>query len=198
MIPGIILAAGESRRFLPQHKLLQPFKQQTILYHSVKASLDSDLQQILLIVGHRNEEIIQAVSELQTHPKLQIIFNEDWATGRASSLRIGIENLPNCNGVLVYPGDMPLITNSLINDLIQTFDSGEACFPVYNQRKGHPVVFPKEWFSDLKALQGDQSALGLIKAHWENATKLERTDIETQLNVNTPKDYETLQGQREF
>jgi len=192
MTPGIILSAGSSSRFAPQHKLLQLYQHHTILYHGLKAAIDSRLNPVFLVLGHRHLEMIASLEDLQHHSKLKLVINKDWASGRASTLRLGIKQLPKCENVLVYPGDMPRMDSELINDLIGSFISGEACFPVYNQRKGHPVIFPKEWFSDLMALQGEQSALELIKTHWETAVKLERIDVETQLNINTPEDYAEL------
>lgn len=193
MIPGIVLAAGASRRFAPHHKLLQPYQSHAIIHHGLKAALDSDLSQVILIVGHRGDEVVEALGELNQHPKLLVLHNSNWQTGRASTLRLGLDNLnETVEGVLVYPGDMPLISTPLINDLIEAFQPRLACFPLYNQRKGHPVIFPSTWFEDLKNLEGEQSALELIKTQWDTAIKLERTDIETQMNVNTPRDYEAL------
>lgn len=198
VISGIVLAAGASRRFAPQHKLLQSYQSHAIIYHSLKAALNSDLSQVTLIVGHRGDEVLEAIGELNRHSKLKILNHPDWEAGRASTLRVGLNHLDeSVEGVLVYPGDMPLISTSLINDLIEAFQPRLACFPLYNQRKGHPVIFPNNWFEALQNLEGEQSALELIKANWETAIKLKRKDIETQLNVNTPEDYEALMQHEE-
>jgi molybdenum cofactor cytidylyltransferase len=194
MIPGIMLAAGASTRFAPAHKLLMRYGDKTIIDHSVQTALNSSLTQVVVVTGYLREEIEDALSNLANHSKLQLIHNPDWKTGRASSLRAGLGALNDeVDGFLAWPADMSQMTSSLINDVVDTFSSTrQLCFPMYNQRKGHPVAFPIDWRQKLSLLEGDESGFKLIEEYWVDAVKLERSDIETQLNLNTKDDYDTL------
>lgn len=200
MIPGIVLAAGASARFAPSHKLLAPYRGKAVVYWSVKAALYSKLNSVLVVVGCRQTEILAALAELVDHPLLKVVPNAEWATGRASSLQAGLSAVPSqAPGALVYPADMPLMSVDLINAVTDAFlRTGALCFPLYNQRKGHPVAFPRSWFQQLASLRDETSAYELILGDWDSAMKLQRMDGRTQCNLNTPQDYrELLESARE-
>lgn len=194
MVPGIVLAAGKSARFEPEHKLLKEFRGKAVVYHSVKSALNSRLDRVFVVLGHVSSRVVDALEELKSHPKLRQVYNADWESGRASSVRAGLDALPDhVKGALVYPGDMPLLTPGLIDDVVNAFvGTQQLCFPTYNQKKGHPVAFPASWFVALCRLKNDESGYRLVQSNWNMATKLPRTDVDTQLNLNTLEDYERL------
>lgn len=194
MVPGIVLAAGKSARFEPEHKLLKKFRGNAVIYHSVKSALNSKLDRVFIVLGRAKDVIVDALEELIFHPKLRQVYNADWESGRASSLRAGLHALPaNTSAALIYPGDMPLLTPELIDDVVDAFvRTRQLCFPMYNREKGHPVAFPTSWFDALCRLENDESGYRLIQSGWHPATKLPRTDVDTQLNLNTLEDYERL------
>jgi len=194
MLAGIILAAGPGERFHGGHKLLQPFRGEPLVVHGLREALASTLSPVALVAGCRADAVVAALGALADHPKLRIVHNPDWKSGRASSLRTGLEALPDeSEGAVVYPGDMPCLTAELI-EIIRAgcAEAGQPCFPLYNGRKGHPVAFPRAWFASLRALRGDQSGYALLRSAWNEAVKVERTDTETQWNVNTRADYARL------
>lgn len=200
-IPGVILAAGEAKRFQTvskrqkkANKLLLPFRGKPLIYHPLEEMLNSQLEPVLLVVGYEHERVIEALGELKHHPKLQIIFNEQWASGRASSVRAAIEKLPeDAPGALFLPGDMPLMKRSLIDLVASTFqETQRLCFPLYKGEKGHPVAFPKALLSELASLSGDTSGFELIKKHWGEAVKLPLEDESTQFDLDAYEDYERL------
>lgn len=193
-LPGIVLAAGASTRFGARHKLLEAVGGCTVLAHTLTAVLGARLDPVLLVVGHRAAEVVAGLGELAHHPKLVVIPNPMRESGRASSLRAGLEGLPpDVPACLAMPGDLPLMTRDLIDAVVEAACRTRAlCFPVYNQRKGHPVAFPRSWFARLGQLEGDRSAHDLIQDAWDTATRLPRQDARTQFNVNTPQDLKRL------
>jgi len=208
-IPGVILAAGEAKRFQivsklaslqvrkrqkKANKLLLPFRGKPVIYHVLKEMLNSQLEPVLLVLGYESEKVIEAIRELKHHPKLQIIFNEQWASGRASSVKAAIEQLPeDAPGALFLPGDMPLMKHRLIDLVAKTFcESQKLCFPLFKGEKGHPVAFPKALLAELAELTGDTSGFELVKKHWDEAVKLPLEDESTQFDLDTLEDYERL------
>jgi len=195
-LPGVVLAAGQGTRFQGGYKLLMPFRGHAIIYHAVKAMVDAQLDPILMVLGFEHENLLKAVDELRDHHKLQIVHNERWQTGRASSVRVALEHLPkDAPGVLFLPGDMPLMTSALIDRVTQHFlQTGKLCFPLCRGQKGHPTVFPGGLLTKLQELPGDLSGLTVVKAHWDEAEKLLLADKEeiTQLDLDTDADYARL------
>jgi molybdenum cofactor cytidylyltransferase len=192
-LPGVVLAAGRGARFSSGHKLIAPFRNQTVIYHSVRAMLNSMLEPVLLVVGFEHERVIEALGELRMHPKLHVARNERWATGMASSIRTALEHLPeDAPGAVFLPGDMPLMTSALIDRVAERFwETERPCFPVYQGRKGHPTAIPRALFPELQELEGDIGALRVVKDHWEAAQLLELSPDEerTQLDLDTEEDY---------
>jgi molybdenum cofactor cytidylyltransferase len=195
-IPGVILAAGDSTRFEIGNKLLMPLGGHAVIYHTTRAMLASELEVVFLITGFERTKIIRALEELGRHSKLSVIENPDWPTGRASSVRGAIERLhKDAPGALFLPGDMPLMTSALINRVINQFaELGTLTFPVLNGEKGHPVAFPRLLWPEVLKLQGETSALSLVKTHWADAQKipLESGEEVTQWDIDTPEEYEQI------
>lgn len=195
-LPGVVLAAGQGTRFRDSYKLLMPFRHRAIIYHSVRALLDSQCEPVVLVVGFEHEKILKALGGLRDHPKLRIVHNERWQTGLAFSVRAAIENLPqHAPGVLFLPGDMPLMTSALIDCVAQCFlQTRQLCFPVYRGQKGHPTAFPRKFLGQLCKLEGDAGGISLAHEHWGKAEKIELEIGEecTQLDLDTEADYERL------
>ncbi len=195
MIPGIVLAAGDSSRFEGRNKLLLPFRGRPVIYHVVREALSSQLEPVFLVLGYTGEEVLTALAELGHHPKLRIIRNELWRSGRASSVRAGIAALPEgAPGALFLQGDMPLVTSELIDLVLEGLLKSGAllCFPIYKGEKGHPVAFARELLPELARLEGDTSGLALVKRYWDLAWKIPLEEGSTQFDLDTPGDYARL------
>jgi bifunctional UDP-N-acetylglucosamine pyrophosphorylase/glucosamine-1-phosphate N-acetyltransferase len=121
----IILAAGLGKRMhssLP--KVLVPVCGRAMILHILDRVQESAPgSRVALVVGHQKEKVIEAV-QAENYSKLNIEFvvqPEQKGTGHA--VRCAMEsswgkNLLAAKGcVLVLPGDLPLITNELIEDM---------------------------------------------------------------------------------
>jgi len=151
-IAALILAAGRSSRMQhgqeSYHKLLLPLGQGTVLSHVIAATLASQANPIILILGYQNVQIRASLTPYlngdQFHSHHDIIIAENTAhmEGLSTSLHTGIQILMNqdndlkketveasltpptsfptiqCDGALVLLGDQPLITSDLLNQLI--------------------------------------------------------------------------------
>ncbi len=197
-IPGVVLAAGDSTRFESGNKLLMPLGNHAVIFHTVRELLESQLSQVLLITGFESSEILNALKDSIKNARLKIAHNFDWPTGKASSVRVAIENLPNdAPGALFLPGDMPLMTSSLINRVLDQFHkAGRLAFPVLKGEKGHPVIFPRHLWAELSRLEGEMSAMGIVRAHWNEAEKivLSAEEEPTQQDIDRLEDYNFLRN----
>lgn len=190
-IPGIVLAAGAGRRCGSQ-KLLWELKGQAVIYHALRAALEAPLEPVYLVLGCDSNKVLTALAELRDAPKLRILHNRRWASGRASSLQLGLRSLPDhAPGAVILLGDMPLMTSGLIARVAKNFQATKKlCFPLYRGEIGRPVALPRALFAKFCKLQGDESGLAILKAHWDEAAKLELSPAaaSTQLDLDTPDD----------
>ncbi|RZA02556.1 MAG: nucleotidyltransferase family protein [Sphingobacteriaceae bacterium] len=162
MIGLIILAAGSSSRLgKPKQNLV--FQGSTLLQRSIKAALDSDCQQVVVVLG-ANLSVIEPT--IKNEP-VQIIHNLDWEKGMSSSISSGLAALLKTNtqlqSVILMLCDQPFADTSIINQLIQASANNKplvACN--YNGTIGVPALFYKSYFNELLALQGNEGAKKLL------------------------------------
>ena len=183
-IAGLILAAGGSSRMGDENKLMMPFQGKPMLNHVVNASLNSNLTQTFVVVGHQSSEIKNLVQS----DDIQCVENEQWETGMASSIVAGISQLKQFNGFLILLGDMPLVTPELINEIIVHSSADKIVIPIKDGLHGNPVFFGSKFRDELLTLYGDSGAKKVIQDNLSSMIKIK-------IQSNTIfKDYDTKES----
>ncbi|MCV9960517.1 molybdopterin-binding/glycosyltransferase family 2 protein [Pararhizobium sp. BT-229] len=161
----ILLAAGKASRMgaSGQHKLLAEFDGIPLVRHSAMAAVDCGAAKVVVITGHRQAEILAALSGLDVTP----VLNPDYAAGMASSLIAGV-NAANvhADGVLVMLADMPWVSADDLRNLIAAFKANEGTAvirAVSGGKRGNPVILPRSTFAAVRQLQGDVGARHIIE-----------------------------------
>jgi molybdenum cofactor cytidylyltransferase len=165
-IAALILAAGLSSRFGDGHKLLADLQGKPVLRHVVENAQASSASPVLLVTGHRADEIREAAG-----PGVTVVHNAAYAEGLASSLRAGLSALPRgLDGVLVCLGDMPDVSPATFEALIAAFNPVEGraiCLPVIGGKRGNPTLWGLQFLPELMRLEGDSGARSLFGPHAE-------------------------------
>jgi molybdenum cofactor cytidylyltransferase len=183
-IAGLILAAGCSSRMGDENKLMMPFQGKPMLKHVVNASLNSNMTQTFVVVGHQSSEIKNLVQS----DDIQCVENEQWETGMASSIVAGISQLKQFDGFLILLGDMPLVTPELINEIIFHGSADKIVIPIKDGLHGNPVFFGSKFRDELLTLYGDSGAKKVIQ---DNLLSM----IKIKIQSNTIfKDYDTKES----
>jgi molybdenum cofactor cytidylyltransferase len=141
-------------------------------------------------VGHEAEAIRRRVA-LQ---RARFVEARDFHEGCTSSIRAGLEALhPQSEAVVLILGDQPGIERETIAAVVEGWRHMQT--PVarvsYRGRSGHPMLFTKELFGQLKALHGDKGVWKLCDAHPEWVYEVE-VDRPYPGDVNTWEDYTRL------
>ena len=125
------------------------------------------------------------------------VHNSDYAAGEMiSSVKLALSWLQQNDkwpdGVLVLPGDMPMVTTALIDQTINWWRQSpdQIVAPKYQKQRGHPVIFPFAIFSKFETLSADASPRDLIKAHIDQLSLLPIEDPAVTIDVDTPAEYE--------
>ena len=167
-----------------ENKLMMPFQGKPMLNHVVNASLNSNLTQTFVVVGHQSSEIKNLVQS----DDIQCVENEQWETGMASSIVAGISQLKQFNGFLILLGDMPLVTPELINEIIVHSSADKIVIPIKDGLHGNPVFFGSKFRDELLTLYGDSGAKKVIQNNLSSMIKIE-------IQSNTIfKDYDTKES----
>ena len=78
------------------------------------------------------------------------------------SISAGVQARPQAGGWLVLPGDMPLIRPQTLQAVARKLEGHSVAYAQHGGRRGHPVGFAAELYSELVALSGDQGARRVI------------------------------------
>lgn len=191
-VAALVLAAGGSRRMGQANKLLQPWRGEALVRHAVRAVVQSGAAPVYLVVGHQAEAVTRATDDLP----VMTVYNPDHAEGLSSSLRAGLRALPEeVDGVLVALGDMPRVNPRDLRRLQAAFNPAEGraiCVPIYQGKRGNPVLLGRQLFAELQLLEGDLGARYLIGGHEDLVTEVAVEGSGVLLDVDTPAALEQL------
>jgi CTP:molybdopterin cytidylyltransferase MocA len=188
MIAALILAAGESRR-MQQPKALLKIGAESFVESIARKCVECGIQAILLILGGHAEEIAEHVRDKY---KMQPIINDQYREGQITSLKKGIRNLPSgCTHALIWPVDQPLVNTGTVQALIEdaTKKAKHLTIPVYNSRRGHPVIYDDVAMNALLSLGRDQTAKELQPLYRDSTSLVEVKDEGVVVDIDTPEDY---------
>jgi molybdenum cofactor cytidylyltransferase len=163
-IAALILAAGRSRRFGAGNKLLADLEGKPVLAHTLAAVTAAGFDQVLLVTGHDHD----AMMEITQRFAIDAIRAPDADEGMGASIAAGVARIaPDIEGLAILPGDMPLVTSHTLHILTQTFVAHAAKSIVHaagrDGAQRNPVVWPRRYFPQLAALEGDRGAKSLIR-----------------------------------
>lgn len=187
MIWAIVLAAGESKR-MNAPKMLLPFRGSTILETTIGNIADSEISNILVVLGAYCKEILSVIENM---PVIYCI-NDKYKDGMLSSIKCGLRNLPPVyESVLVFPGDQPLISPGIINEVIKAYrrTSKGIVVPVYRNKRGHPLLIDYRYREEVNRLDQDVGLRLLAEKFPGDVLEVE-TDSDCILkDIDTQEDY---------
>jgi molybdenum cofactor cytidylyltransferase len=193
-IASIILAAGGSSR-MGRPKMLLPIGGRTMLAAAVAPHLEAVNGPVVVVLG-KDSRRVRAEAGLPADSRLHVVINRRWRDGMSSSLRRGLEVVKGADAVLVALGDQPGVTADRIARIVAAWHPDvPLVVPVVSAWKtGHPVLFARCLWDDLRALRGDVGGREVVKRHWYRA---ERIQVEPLADVDFEGDYrDYLEGRR--
>jgi len=191
---GIILAAGESVRF-GQTKQLLKIKNKYLIEWVLEASLNSHLDQVILVLGHEHQKILHALGKKIKHPRLQVVVNPNYKQGQSLSLRVGFEKIRDeFQSVMFLLADQPMVDKKTINDLLEKFwaSNKDICVPIYRGNRGNPTIFGKRLYDQLSQVEGDVGAREIIQSHPDLVLQVVIDNPLFFFDVDTPDDFSKL------
>jgi len=190
----VIMAAGESGR-LGRVKQLLPFRGKPLLQHTVDAVGALNIPASAIVLGAHAEAILSNID----FNGFDTVINEDWESGMAGSMQMGLKHLladhPHLKGVLLLVADQPFISTDLLEQMMDAFHQGNdlvACR--YNDVVGVPALIGQRYFSELQQTKGDKGARQLLHSHAEEIYTIDFP--EGAIDIDTWADYEQWQKSR--
>ena len=186
---GVILSAGESSR-MGSPKALLAYRGTTFLEHLVNL-LQGRVEPLLVVLGHGADRIRAAV---RLPPQVRVLLNQDYRLGQLSSLQTAIRALEGSpvSGLLVVPVDHPAVEPEVVAALLDAFaaEQPEVLVPIFEGRRGHPVIFSLRLFAELLAAPLEEGARAVVRRH--TARELPINDAGILADIDDPESYRRL------
>ncbi|MFZ5547224.1 MAG: nucleotidyltransferase family protein [Pseudomonadota bacterium] len=187
----IVLGAGRGSRYTgARHKLAEPLGDESVLCHTLRNALASGLP---VIVVTTSRLVDQAAGILA---KRDIVVIGDAAGiapgGMGDSIAAGVSARPGAGGWLILPADMPLVRPATLAAVAAGLGPHPVAYAQYQGRRGHPVAFGAELFSELVRLSGEEGARRVLARFPGQAIEVD--DPGVLLDVDTEADLTMLRA----
>lgn len=183
----VITAAGPGRRFGgPLHKLEQPFGDGTVLGTTVRHAVQTQLPVVVVTTA----ALAPLVARHLATRDIVVLGADEAVHGMGHSIAAGVAERSGAPGWLVLPGDMPLVRPGSILAVASVLEQYPVAYAQHRGRRGHPVGFAAELYSELILLRGDEGARRVMARYPAQGVELE--DPGVLLDVDTESDLESL------
>jgi CTP:molybdopterin cytidylyltransferase MocA len=181
---AVILAAGASTR-LGEPKQLITIHGETLLARAIRIAQESGADEVFAVLGANFATVKKEAAAAK------IVENPLWQQGMATSVQAGVGAASTADSILFLTCDQPAVTPFHLALLIASAaEESKIAASRYAKRLGVPAIFPKKYFPELLALQGDEGARHLLRTHKDEVVEvlLENGD----LDLDTPESLEAI------
>ena len=194
MLSAVILSGGASQR-MGSPKALLPYQGRPFLEHLIAVTSHPKIGARRVVLGAHAELIADAVRLAAD----EVVINAEWEKGQLSSIQAAIRSLPaGTDGMILCLIDHPLISATLVDELIERFYSGPImppiALPVYQGKRGHPVIFSSGVYDELMTAPLEQGARSVVWAHAGEVAEVVTPEQGCVLNLNDPETMQRVLG----
>jgi len=183
-VAGVLLAAGTSDRYGDRNKLLATHDGAPLVRAAARTLLAAPVDPVVVVVGHDADRVSAALDGLD----LELVHNDAYATGQASSVRAGVHAVRDrADAAVVALGDMPFVAPETVARLVDAYaaGAGDALAAAHDGRRGNPVCFDRRFFDALTDVTGDVGGRSILL---ENGTLVDTDDPGVRRDVDQSSD----------
>ncbi|HWP19419.1 MAG TPA: nucleotidyltransferase family protein [Burkholderiaceae bacterium] len=186
----IVLAAGAGSRFAGDgHKLTQSFADSTVLGTTVSHAVRSGLPVRVVTTAALQPRVLEWLPA--QHVVVVPPAGDSPEAGIGYSIAAGVRANGDAPGWLVLPGDMPLVQPPTLRAVADALVDHPVAYAQHEGKRGHPVGFAGELFSELARLTGDDGARRIVARYPAVAVNVQ--DRGVLLDLDTLDDLQLLQ-----
>jgi molybdenum cofactor cytidylyltransferase len=202
MIPAIVLAAGKSSR-MGRTKALLPVgsSNETFLARIIRVLREGGVDRIVVVIGGDaaavRASLPRALPRAESRgASLAAVENPHYEEGQLSSLLVGLaaveQRHDDVDAVMVTLVDLPLISAPTVRAVLDAFRANPDAplvRPRRGNRHGHPVIFNRSIFGELRRADPSQGAKPVVHAHAAEEVNVDVDDDGAFIDIDTPEDY---------
>lgn len=181
-IVALVLAAGSARRFGSDKRQARLADGRSLLATSV-ANARRVFDDVRVVLCPEDDP-----TSLGLPADCTIIRSTRSDDGMAHSLAAGVANLESTDAlaVAVLLGDMPSIDSTTLHELTPHSTADTIVLPCHAGKRGHPVLFGRQFWPQLQALQGDTGGRDLLRRHAMQVVEVAVADSGIHLDIDEP------------
>jgi molybdenum cofactor cytidylyltransferase len=195
-LPAIVLAAGESRRMGSPKAVLTASDGRPFVVRIASILLAGGASDVVIVTGLHHDLIEQTVRSAGMHHRVRLVPNPDPSRGQLSSLWTGMDAVMDGapDALLMTLVDVPSIAPETVRAVIDAWRKTRAPIvrPAIGDRHGHPVLFDRSVFDELRRASLDEGAKGVVHAHLDAIVNVPVSDEGALVDVDTPEDYRRM------
>jgi CTP:molybdopterin cytidylyltransferase MocA len=162
----------------------------------VRTLAAAGLDHIVVVTGTQHDAIAAALEGDGPPVPPVLARNPDPARGQLSSLWVAMDAAvrPDTEGLLMTLVDVPLVRVSTVAAVVDAWrrERGAIVRPVLGDRHGHPVVFDRTVFDDIRRAPLDEGVKAVFRSHAARIINVAVADRGCLVDVDTPADYEAM------
>ena len=175
----LVMAAGCGSRF-GRNKLEAEVDGKSLLRRALEAVPAEEFHRITVVTQY------DGAAALAESFGFDVVRNDRPQDGLSCTVRLGTEAMADCDAILYQVADQPLLERGTVRRELEFFRAHPDCIVglSHNGVRGNPCVFPRRFFPELMALEGDVGGNVVIRAHPEalmlfEAPASELRDVDT-------------------
>lgn len=194
VVGAVVLLAGQSRRIPEANKLLLRLPSgQTMAEHCIQMLIDAGFTHIVGVTGY---DAVNVRTHLE-HLPIEFMYNSNHLDGMGTSIACAFHPevvAETWSGALVILADMPLVSVSALQALKEAHSQhpDSILVPVFQGRRGNPVLFPKSLFYELVQCTGDVGGKRILQHHPDKVVLIEVSDSGVFVDVDSLQDLQTV------
>ena len=162
MIAALLLAAGESTRFGgSSSKLLAALNGKPIVRWSAEALSGAPVDEVIVVMGRDDDAIRRALHDVPA----RFVVHPEPGQGMGTSIARGVAALrAETDAVLIVLADEPFPSRAARDAVVARWRAGGVAIvvPEFRGVRGHPVLFDRATFPELRTLTGDRGAREVV------------------------------------
>ena len=184
----VIPAAGASSRMGGRDKLLIEVDGAPLLQRCVTMARKTGAQIIVTLPG--SGPMLPARRAALSGTGVRPVEISDYHDGMSASLRAGVREARQAEGLMVLLPDMPDLAPEDLSAVIAAF-AEDTSRPVRAVgafgAPGHPVIFPRRLFQEISVLTGDIGAQRVLEG--EDIRRVQLPGDRATTDLDTPEDW---------
>ena len=155
----VVLAAGKGSRFKGSaHKLEQSLGDLSVLGRTLRNAIESHLPVVVVTT----QALAARAADVVAARDVVVVPQALAALGMGHSIAAGVAARADAPGWVLLPGDMPMVRPATLLAVATALEHHPVAYAQHQGRRGHPVGFAAELYSELMMLSGDEGARRIV------------------------------------